>query len=296
MTERTRAVKRVSVFGFLANLFLLIAKFAIGFMTGSQAMIADGFNSAGDVFASIMTYLGNYISSQPDDIDHPYGHGKAEYVFSFIISFSFLFVSYFILKSGIESLIQVRSVEYSIGLVIVAGITILMKIYLYLFSKKVGKKYHSLLAVANSEDHRNDLFITSLTFLSIICSYFQLTYVDAVVGILIAIWIAFTGIRIFLASYNVLMDQTLDLTIVAEIKSAILQVEGVDHLDTVVALPIGPKFLILTKVSVDGNLSVTEGHDIAVAVKALIMQYDEVSDVMVHINPAQTHPQRNYLK
>lgn len=294
--ERANAVRRISILGFLGNVFLLIIKLAIGLSTGSQAMIADGLNSSGDVFSSVMTYIGNQISAKPDDTDHPYGHGKAEYIFAFIISFSFLFVAYIVLKNGVEGLIAIQPVKYSIWLIIVAAATLVVKTFLYLYANQIGKKYHSLLALANSADHRNDLFITSLTLISIICSYFKVYYVDAVVGILISLWIGYTGIKVLIASYHVLMDRTLDEEIIRQMRERILSSEGVDHLDSIVARPIGEKFLMLIKISVDGNLTVQAGHDISDTVKAAIMKFKPVADVLIHLNPAQTHPQRDYLK
>lgn len=294
--ERTAAIKRISIFGFLGNVFLLVIKLLIGISTGSQAMIADGLNSSGDVFSSVMTYVGNAISSKPDDLDHPYGHGKAEYIFSFIISFSFLFVAYIVLKNGITSLIEIQPIKYSIWLIVVAITTLAVKVCLFIYAHSVGKKYNSLLALANAEDHRNDLFITSLTLISIICSYFGLFYIDALVGILISLWIGFTGFKVLIASYHVLMDKTIEEDVMQAIKDKISQTSGVDHIDAVVARPIGAKFLMLVKISVDGNLTIYAGHDISDAVKSVVMEFDEVSDVIIHLNPAQTHPQRNYLK
>lgn len=294
--ERSKAVKQVSVYGFCGNVFLLIIKLIVGFASNSQAMIADGLNSSSDVFSSVMSYIGNHISSQPDDTDHPYGHGKAEYIFSFIISFSFLFVAYFVLKNGVESLFHIKPVVYSHWLLVVAFTTLVVKTVLFYFASNVGKKYNSLLAFANAVDHRNDLFITGLTIVSIICSRYHLYYVDAFVSILISFWIGYTGIRVWMESYHVLMDRTLDDQILNEMKQGIEAIDEVDHIDSVVARPIGVKFLMLIKVSVDGTMSVQAGHDVSDKVKALIMSYDEVADVIIHINPAQTHPQRNYLK
>lgn len=294
--NRANAIKKISILGFLGNIFLLTIKLIIGITTRSQAMIADGLNSAGDVFSSVMTYIGNYISSQPDDKDHPYGHGKAEYIFSFIISFSFLFVAYFVLRGGVKNLLHPTPIRYSFWLVAVAITTIVVKYLLFLYSSQIGKKYNSLLAYANAQDHRNDLFITGLTLFSIICTYFQILYVDALVSILISLWIGYTGFQVFISSYNVLMDRTLDEEIWQEMKEKVESTEGVDHFDSMVARPIGVKFLILLKVSVDANITVQAGHDISDRIKAQIMDYDEVADVIIHINPAQTHPQRDYLK
>ena len=86
MIERNKITKKVGILGIIGNIFLAIIKSIIGFLTGSQSMIADSFNSIGDVFSSLMTYIGNKIASIPPDWDHNFGHGKAEYIYSMLIS------------------------------------------------------------------------------------------------------------------------------------------------------------------------------------------------------------------
>lgn len=293
---RNRAVKRVAIAGIIGNIFLLVIKIWVGLISKSQAMIADGMNSAGDVFASLMTYIGNHIASQPDDDDHPYGHGKAEYLFSMIISFSLILVAITIFKSAFDSFINKQVVIYSYWLIIVAAITIVLKLILYVFAKNIGKKYNSLLAFANAEDHRNDVFITSLTLASVVTTYYNLYVVDAIAGMLIALWIAYTGATIFASSYNVLMDTALASDVLAKMREDIKATARVDHLDALVAKPVGLNYLLIVKVSIDGDLSVAKGHMVSADIKAKLMDYELVDDVVVHTNPTQEHPEKEYLK
>ena len=104
--KRFKSIKKASIFGIVGNLFLLIIKTIIGFITNSQAMIADAFNSAGDILSSVMTFIGNQIASKPRDDDHNLGHGKAEYIYSMIISVTMIFMSLIILKDSFISLIN----------------------------------------------------------------------------------------------------------------------------------------------------------------------------------------------
>ena len=90
--QRYKSVKIASILGIIGNIFLLVIKAIVGVMSGSQAMIADTFNSAGDIFSSLMTFIGNKISSKPSDDDHNLGHGKAEYIFSMLISISMIII------------------------------------------------------------------------------------------------------------------------------------------------------------------------------------------------------------
>ena len=290
--NRNERIRQVAVAGIFGNILLLVAKLMVGFATRSQSMIADGLNSAGDVFASVMTYIGNYISSQPGDEDHPYGHGKAEYIFSMIISFSLVLVAFSIFRFSLNALINGNSFDYSIYLVLVAIGTIIIKFVLFLFANKVGHEHNSLLAIANAEDHRNDIFITGLTLVSIIGGYFGIYFIDGIGGILIAFWIAFTGFKIFTSAYEVLMDTNIDEQLMIELSDVIEEIDGVDHIDAITAKPVGLNFLLIVKVSIDAHITVYEGHKIASRVRDILEEVNNVEEVLVHVNPAQYHPER----
>ena len=103
--DRFTATKKAGIFGIFGNIFLLVIKATVGFISGSQAMIADSFNSAGDIFSSLLTFIGNKIASKPYDEDHNLGHGKAEYIFSMLISIAMILMSLVIIKDAILSLI-----------------------------------------------------------------------------------------------------------------------------------------------------------------------------------------------
>ena len=248
-------------------------------------MIADGFNSAGDVFASVMTLVGNSIASRPEDSDHPYGHGKAEYIFSMIISFSLMLVSFTIFKSSLSSIINKATFEVSWFLIAVALVTILVKLTLFIYTHRVGKTLGNLLVLANSEDHRNDVFVTSGTILGIIMGYFGIGWVDGVVGVCISIWIFYTGIKIFISSFKVLMDTNMDSTLKEDTYRLVKSVDGVDHIDCINAKPVGAGFIMLIKVSVDGEMTVNESHKIASEIKMKVKAVKDVKDAVVHINP-----------
>ena len=96
--DRFKSAKRAGTLGIIGNIFLLIIKGIIGIITRSQAMLADSLNSAGDIFSSLMTYIGNKIASKPRDEDHNLGHGKAEYIYSMLISIVMILMSFFIIK------------------------------------------------------------------------------------------------------------------------------------------------------------------------------------------------------
>lgn len=115
MGEKFIITKKAGIYGMIGNIFLLMIKAIVGFVCRSQAMIADSFNSAGDIFASLMTFIGNKIASSPRDEDHNLGHGKAEYIFSMFISLSMILVSSKLLYDSVITLLVGSELQFSLS-------------------------------------------------------------------------------------------------------------------------------------------------------------------------------------
>lgn len=208
--QRFKATKMASFLGIFFNLFLFVIKFIASVITSSQAMMADAINSLGDIFSSLMTLIGNKIASKPRDDDHNLGHGKAEYIYSLLINIVIMAVVVTLFKDSLESIITKTNYTFSYILIVVCIITIVVKLSLYLYTNKLSKSLNSLLLKANSKDHLYDAIITTINLLSIILTSFGIYFVDGLVGILIALWILYSGLKIFKESYDVLMDKALD--------------------------------------------------------------------------------------
>lgn len=183
MDDKFKATKKAGIYGIIGNIFLLIIKAIVGFVSKSQSMIADSINSAGDIFASLMTFIGNKIASVPNDANHNLGHGKAEYIFSMFISISMILVSSKLLYDSIMTLILGSELKFSWFLVVVCIATIITKLVLYFYTKDAYKKYNNILLEANMKDHRNDCVVTSFTLLSILLTLVNIYWFDSVVGI-----------------------------------------------------------------------------------------------------------------
>ena len=148
--ERYKLTKKAGIFGIIGNVFLLIIKLSVAIISHSEAMLADAINSAGDIFSSIMTFVGNKIANMPFDEDHNFGHGKAEYIFSLLISVFMLFIACKILVDSVLSIITKKEFIFSYYLVIVCIITILVKCGLYLYCKRLYNSSSCLLFGLNS--------------------------------------------------------------------------------------------------------------------------------------------------
>ena len=284
--NRFETTRRVGILGIVGNIFLLIIKIVVGIFAKSQSMIADAANSASDIFASLMTFIGNKIASEPSDEDHNFGHGKAEYIFSLFISISMIVVSLKILYDSALSIIYKNEIIFSWWLIIVCIITIATKLTLYLYSKSALKKFNNILLESNMKDHRNDCIVTSFTTISIILSLFGLYWVDGIVGIGISFWIFYTGIKIFIESYNVLMDKSINPKIKEDIYKIITEFDGVKEIVGMHTIPTGYKYILVLTIGVDGNMETFKSHTIADNLqKEIEFKFDVIDRVIVHVEP-----------
>jgi len=284
--ERFDTAKKVGILGIIGNVFLFFIKIAVGLMGRSQAMIADALNSAGDVFASFMTWLGNRISSVPNDEDHNYGHGKAEYIFSMLISISMIIIALKLLYDSVFSIISHNQLVFSYKLIFVCLITIIVKLGLYLYTKSLYKKQPNLLVKANMIDHRNDMVITIFTTIAILLTKYNIYFIDGIVGIGISIWILLTGIKIYKESYDVLMDSSID----NESKKMILEIikssKSVKRIGNLYSIPIGYRYIVVLTIFVDGAMQTKESHDITEKLeKDILKNIDKIERVIVHVEP-----------
>lgn len=211
--------------------------------------------------------------------------GKAEYIFSFLISLSMIIVAVKLFIDSILSIINNNKLEFSIWLITVCIVTIITKLCLYIYTKKLYKKYNNILLEANCKDHRNDCIVTTFTLISILLTLVNIFWFDGVVGIGISIWIFYTGLTIFIESYNVLMDISIDENTKNTIFELAKKYSEIKSISDLYSTPSGYKYVIILTISVDGNLSTFESHNLADNLEKDILNLDNVSNAIIHVNP-----------
>ena len=283
--NRFEVTKRAGMLGIIGNIFLLVIKSIVGFTSRSQSMIADAANSASDIFASLMTFIGNKIASEPGDKTHNFGHGKAEYIFSLYISMSIMLLSLSLLYNSVFSLLNQSKLTFSWSLVIVCIITIIVKFLLYLYTNKLSKNCNNILLEANKKDHRNDCLVTTLTLTSVLLSLKGIYWFDGLVGIGISIWIFVTGLKIFIESYNILMDISIDENTQNLINKLIQKYPEIQKTDEISSTPVGEKYVVVLTIYVDGNMTTFESHTLADNLEKDITKLENIYQTIVHVNP-----------
>lgn len=283
--DRFESTQKASIFGIIGNIFLLIIKTIVGIMTKSQAMIADSVNSAGDIFSSLMTFVGNKIASKPSDDDHNLGHGKAEYIFSLLVSISMIIVAIKLLQTSVVALTNQTGYTFSWWLIVVCVVTIITKLSLYIYTHSLAKKHNNILLEANAKDHINDCVATTFNLIAALLSLVGILWFDGIVGTGISVWILWSGINIFLESYNVLMDKTISCENKQKVFDIIKKYKEIKKVEHFNATPVGYKYQISFTIYVDGNLSTFESHEIANRLEKELSKLDEIYLTVIHVNP-----------
>ena len=196
-----------------------------------------------------------------------------------------IFVAAKLLYDSTLSLILQETFSFSWFLVAVCIITIVVKLFLFIYTYKLSKKYNNILLEANMKDHRNDCIVTTFTLISILFSLVNIYWFDGIVGIGISIWICYTGVKILIESYNVLMDTSIDANTEKMILDIAHSYKDIKNLDDISSTPVGYQYIIVLTIYVDGNLSTFDSHNLADSLEQDITKLDKVYKTIVHVNP-----------
>jgi len=278
----------------IGNMLLLALKGSVGLISGSEALTADAVNSAGDVLSSLVVLLGVRYSLKASDEGHHYGHGKMEALVSMIVGILIL-ISVVLLINDVVTTIAAQTTSqpsfYALG---AAAVAIVVKAVMYKKTASAGKRLNSIAVMTNAKDHRNDIYATSGTLAAILLSFvgqrFEVRalslYAEPVLAVVMSIFIVKTAVEILLESSKMLLDAAPDKETVSRMREISTAIPGVKKLDWIKCRKMGRGLLVDAAIEVAGNITVKEGHSISDTVQSAIMaQYPEVLDVLVHVNP-----------
>ncbi|WP_448523312.1 cation diffusion facilitator family transporter [Pseudothermotoga sp.] len=286
--DRNKLFSKVAWIGVWANGALSAAKVFVGLFFNSSAVLADGVDTATDVFTSLVTLVSGRISNRPPDKTHPYGHERAEAIAAKIVSFIVFYAGVSLFFTSVKRMILGEHVQIQGVLpLLVTILSIAIKSWLFFYKYRVGKRLNSSVMVADALNMRNDMLISSTVLFGVILSKVGLFWMDSVAALVVSIMIIRTAFNIFRETSYELMDGMHDLEIYQEIFDAVESVKGVNNPHKVRVRQVGYKYFVDIDIEVDPNLTVRMGHDIATQVKqAIIAKNDRIADVLVHVEPA----------
>ncbi|HWL24956.1 MAG TPA: cation diffusion facilitator family transporter [Ureibacillus sp.] len=276
----------------ISNIVLTFLKIVVGAIFHSPVLLADGYHNAGDVIASGATLASMRISKRPADEDHPYGHGKAEVLSSAIVGIILILAACYIAFESIKVFFEAPEKAGIIAFV-TAIISLIWKLALYVYTMKIGKKENSKGLIATANDHLADVYASLAAVvgigLAIIGEAYQiniLLYGDPIAGLIVTILVFRLAYGMLVEAGASLMEKSVDHKLLDAFQKLILTVTEVKRIDRLRARESGHYILVDLRVSVPGNLSIQEGHDIIRKIKKTIMEHHEdVAEVLIHLNP-----------
>lgn len=281
-----------SIVGIVSNILLFIVKFIIGILLNSVAITADSFNNLSDSASSIITFLGFKMANKPADKEHPFGHGRMEYISALIISFIIVLLGFEFFKSSIAKIFNPEPIVFKWISVIILFLTVAVKIWQSLFNRYIGKKINSQSLIATATDSMNDVIVTITTIISIFISHYAKINVDGFFGVFVASVLIYSGISLAKDTLSPLLGESTDPELAKKIKEMVLSYEGVLGVHDLLVHNYGPNSSMASiHVEVPYNVDINISHEIIDKIEREVAKKLGIF-IVIHMDPVDIHDER----
>ena len=282
----------VSVLGIFLNVLLFVGKFLIGHLTGTLAIRADAVNNLSDAGASAVSLVSFKISAKPADREHPFGHARIEYVASLVVSFFILFIGFDLVRDAIGKFSAPTTPTFRTATVVVLALSILCKLYMAFFNKRVGGRINSEVMRATATDSLSDAAATAAVLaanlLSLVLPEKIAAYIDPAMSILVAILIFVAGIRVLLETNNSILGGAPDGEVVAAIRRVVAQYPEALGIHDLIVHNYGPgRTLVSLHIEVDGKKDIFQSHDTIDLIERRLAEEQHIA-CTIHMDPIVT--------
>lgn len=263
MTEEARQAFGIlaGCVGIVANLLLCIGKFLLGIWTGSISLQADAVNNLSDAGSSVVAIVGAKAAGKPADREHPFGHARAEYIAALVVAFLICFVGIELAREGIDKIINPAPVSFGTATIILLIASVGIKLWLGLFNRKLGNLSGSKVMKATMLDSLCDVVVTSIILVSVLLNTFLHVQLDGYLGVLVALFVLYTGIKIVKETISPLMGEAPGREMVQELTERLLSYEGINGIHDLMIHNYGPRRTIATvHAEVDYDMDMLECH------------------------------------
>ncbi len=275
--------------GIVLNILLAVAKLIVGTIANSIAITADAVNNFSDVGSSAVSLIGAKVSAKAPDKEHPFGHGRIEYIAALVVSFIILSCGLELIKTSVDKILHPEAVVFSYPAVIVLVLSILGKLWLALFNRNVAKRISSVSNKAVVADSLSDMISTTATLIALICARFTSLPIDGYMGIVVAVFILLTGISVIRETISPLLGERPDPELVREIEREILSHPGITGVHDLMVHSYGPsRVFVSVHAEVPADADINVSHDTIDNVERILHEkYGLLASI--HMDPVVTN-------
>ena len=283
--------------GICFNVLLFAGKFAAGTISHSIAITADAFNNLSDAGSSIITLIGFKMAGQKPDPDHPFGHGRIEYISGLLVSVLILFMAYELLQTSVTKILHPEELTFSPLIVVILVLSIVVKCYMSFYNRKIGKKINSAAMLATATDSLSDTLATTVVLVATLVSHFTGFAIDGYCGVLVGLFICYAGINAAKDTISPLLGQAPDPEFVEQINDIVMSHEGVIGIHDLIVHNYGPgRVLISLHAEVPADGDILTMHDMIDLIEHELRDTLHCNAV-IHMDPISTNDEEtNHLK
>ena len=292
VSVRTAYGVLASIVGIFCNVFLFAVKFVVGFILNSVSVTADAFNNLSDAGSSIISFVGVKMAEKPADRDHPFGHGRIEYIAALVVSFLVLEVGFTFLKDSIGKIRTPEALNFQTVSVAILIVSIAVKLWLGLFNRKLGERINSKVMMAVFTDSMGDVITTGATILSLI--FFRLTgiNIDGIVGVGVALVVMWAGVGIARDTLEPLIGEAIDPEVYKEIKSFVESYDGIEGTHDLLVHNYGPgRSMASIHAEVPNDMDIEQSHEIIDRIEREAAKKLGIF-LVIHMDPVEMKDQR----
>lgn len=284
---RTRYGVVSSTVGIVCNLFLAVLKFILGILSHSIAVTADAANNLSDSASSVVTLVGFKLSSKPADREHPFGHGRIEYICALVIAFLVLLVGFELGKTSVSRITSGASATFSPFVVFGLFLSVCVKLWMSVFNKTLGKKINSSAMEAVSADSLSDALATGVTLISIIAAKFTVLPVDGYIGILVSLLVMWAGIGIVRDTLTPLLGTAPDPELVKNIHDEILGYDKILGIHDLIVHEYGPgRIFASLHAEVSSTENIMDSHGLIDLIESEVSKKLGI-EILIHMDPLE---------
>ncbi|MGE5631219.1 MAG: cation diffusion facilitator family transporter [Caulobacteraceae bacterium] len=293
--ENTRDKKVRQAYGYMSgavgiavNVTLFTVKIVIGLLTNSIAVTADAVNNLSDAASSIITVVGFKMTSKPADREHPFGHGRIEYIAAMVISFMVMLVGFEFFKSSIDRIRNPMKLNFDITVFIILMLSVVLKVWLGRFYTRIGKTIGSKVMAATATDSLSDVITTSVVAFSLLASRWIAFPIDGYIGLLVALFIIYAGFSLIKDTLDPLLGDAPEPEFIKEITEKTLKYDGIIGIHDMIVHNYGPgRCVVSLHAEIPAKLDIMKAHDIVDKAESEISEELDIH-MIIHMDPINT--------